>query len=41
LTGQISAVAIAAGVCGFAATGQGFATGEHQITTGIAMRLDL
>ena len=41
LTGNISAVAIAAGVGGLTAAGQGFATGEHQITTGIAMRLDL
>ena len=41
LTGNISAVAIAAGVCGLTAAGQGITTGEHQFAAGIAMGLDL
>ena len=41
LTGNISAVAIAAGVGGLTAAGQGITTGEHQLAAGIAMGLDL
>ena len=41
LTGDISAVAIAAGVGGLAATGQGFTASQHQIPAGMTLGLHL